>query len=231
MAFSAGTLDFLFENRLNNSRAWFEAHKEDYRRLVLAPLQELVRALTPCVLEIDGELATEPRVDRTICRIRRDTRFSHDKSLYRDNMWIIFKRGRMHGTEMPGLYFEISERGFEYGCGYYAASASYMSAYRSLILAGDAAFERARRAFEHQKVYALTGGCYKRPHYPDQPEQLRAWLERRQICFTAQSADFPLLFSQGLADKLAEDFRLLAPIYRFLLRAAQVERQHQARTP
>ena len=114
---------------------------------------------------------------------------------------------------------------------YYAASASYMSAYRSLILAGDAAFERARRAFEHQKVYALTGGCYKRPHYPDQPEQLRAWLERRQICFTAQSADFPLLFSQGLADKLAEDFRLLAPIYRFLLRAAQVERQHQARTP
>ena len=146
-------------------------------------------------------------------------------------MWIIFKRGRMHGTEMPGLYFEISERGFEYGCGYYAASASYMSAYRSLILAGDAAFERARRAFEHQKVYALTGGCYKRPHYPDQPEQLRAWLERRQICFTAQSADFPLLFSQGLADKLAEDFRLLAPMYRFLLRAAQVERQHQARTP
>lgn len=231
MAFSAKTLDFLFENRLNNSREWFEEHKEDYRGLVLEPLQELVRALTPCMLEIDGDFVTEPRVDRTICRIRRDTRFSHDKSLYRDNMWVIFKRGRMHGTEMPGMYFEISEQGFEYGCGYYAASTSYMSAYRSLILSGDAAFERARRAFERQTVYELTGDCYKRPRYTGQPERLRAWLERRQICFTAQSADFPLLFSQGLADKLAEDFRLLAPIYQFLLRAAQVERQGQPHTP
>ncbi len=66
---------FLFENRLNNSREWFEAHKEDYRRLVLEPLQELVRALTPCALKIDGEFVTEPRVDRTICRIRRDAVF------------------------------------------------------------------------------------------------------------------------------------------------------------
>ena len=90
-----------------------------------------------------------------------------------------------------------------------------MNTYRSLILAGDTAFERARYTFERQAVYELTGDCYKRPHYPEQPEQLRAWLERRQICFTAQSADFPLLFSQGLADKLAEDFRLLAPIYQF----------------
>ena len=147
MAFSAKTLDFLFENRLNNSREWFEAHKEDYRRLVLEPLQELVRALTPCALKIDGEFVTEPRVDRTICRIWRDTRYTHDPSLYRDNMWIIFKRGgRMHGTDYPGFYFDLSGSGFGYGCGFYAASTGYMNTLRGLILEGDPDYRRAQRS-------------------------------------------------------------------------------------
>ena len=32
--FTKQTLDFLFENRLHDSKAWFEEHKEDYNRLV-----------------------------------------------------------------------------------------------------------------------------------------------------------------------------------------------------
>ena len=67
------------------------------------------------MLQIDPYLATEPRVDKTICRIRRDTVRSHDKTLYRDTMWIIFKRGKMHGAEVPGIYFEITPWGFQYG--------------------------------------------------------------------------------------------------------------------
>ena len=68
MPFSAKTLDFLFENRLHDSRIWFEEHKEEYQKQVLFPLQELVRQLTPHVLKIDSQFTTEPRVDRTICR-------------------------------------------------------------------------------------------------------------------------------------------------------------------
>ena len=30
---------FLVENRLHDSKAWFEAHREDYNRLVLEPLR------------------------------------------------------------------------------------------------------------------------------------------------------------------------------------------------
>lgn len=222
--FSAKTLDFLFENRLHDSREWFEEHKEDYRRLVLLPLQELVQELAPHMLEIDSELTTDPRVDRTICRIRRDTRYSHDKSLYRENMWIVFKRGKMHGTEVPGIHFELSGEGFNYGCGFYHASTSYMQTMRRLILDGDKTFQKARRAFEKQSLFKMEGDCFKRLHYPDQPKNLQLWLERRNIAFVSESKDFELLFSGRLGAKLTEDFKLLAPIYRFLLHTSQVER-------
>lgn len=218
--FSKETLDFLFENRLNDSRSWFEEHKDTYRRVVFDPLRDLVEALAPIMSEIDPNFTTDPRVDRTICRIRRDTRFSHDKSLYRDNMWIIFKRGKMHGTEVPGIYFEISQHGFEYGCGFYQASASYMRALRERILKQDPLFQNAQKALESQTVYQITGDCYKRAHYPDQPEPLRQWLERRELCITAQNKDFPLLFSDRLLPKLKQDLPILAPIYRFLLQTA-----------
>lgn len=218
--FSPKTLDFLFENRLQDSRAWFEAHKVDYRRHVLEPLRQLVEALTPSMLEIDARLTTEPKVDKTICRIWRDTRYSHDKSLYRDTMWIIFKRGKMHGTQVPGLYFEVSEQGFSYGAGFYHASTGYMNTLRRMVLAGTPAFTKADQVYRSQQIYQMNGVCFKRPRFTDQPQTLRLWLERRNIGFYADSHDYELLFSDQLADKLIADFRLLAPIYHFLLEAA-----------
>ncbi len=225
MPFSAKTLDFLFENRLQDSREWFLDHKEVYQAVLIEPMKELVQALTPVMMEIDGQLTTEPRVDKTISRLRRDTRYSHDKSLYRDTMWIIFKRGKMHGTEVPGIYFEITCDGFNYGCGFYHASAGYMNTMRKLILQGDPAFEKAQAAYLSQKLFQIEGERYKRPHYPHQPEETRQWLERRGLSFIAESNDFELLFSDRLSHKLEKDFRRLAPIYRFLLHTSQVERQ------
>ena len=94
MPISAKTLDFLFENKLNNSKEWYHAHKKEYTELVLRPLAELVVKLKPTMLELDPDLIVEPRVTRSISRIYRDTRFSKDKSLYRDNMWLIFIRDK-----------------------------------------------------------------------------------------------------------------------------------------
>ncbi|HIQ59228.1 MAG TPA: DUF2461 domain-containing protein [Candidatus Merdivicinus intestinavium] len=217
MPLSPKSLDFLFENRLHDSREWFEEHKEQYRELVVRPMAELVQELTPAALEIDPEFTTEPRVDRTISRVRRDTRFSRDKSLYRDNVWLIFKRGKMHGTELPGVYLEVTGQGFSYGCGFYSASTRYMNCLRELVLKDDPAFRKAQRAFSAQNVFVMEGECYKRPRFPGQPEEKRQWLERRNICFSADSRDFDLLFSGRLGQKAAEDLLLLKPVYEFLL--------------
>ncbi len=73
MPFSSETIRFLTENRRQNSRAWFEEHREEYELYVMEPLKELTAALGPYMRQIDEELTVEPRVDRTISRIRRDT--------------------------------------------------------------------------------------------------------------------------------------------------------------
>lgn len=220
MPFSQKTLEFLFENRLQDSREWFEAHKAEYNQLVIDPLKELVVRLTPCVLEIDDQLTTEPRVDKTISRIWRDTRYSHDKSFYRDNMWIVFRRGKMHGTEVPGVYFEITRDGFSYGYGFYHASTGYMNTFRKMITENDPSFRKAKGAFESQNTFIMEGDTFKRPRYASSPDGVRQWLEHRNISFNAYSGDFDLLYSDRLADKLIADYRMLAPVYQFLLHAA-----------
>ena len=178
--FSQKTLDFLFENRLHDSREWFAQHKKEYQELVIQPLRQLVMDLSPTMLELDPEFNTEPKVDKTICRVWRDTRYTKDPSLYRDHMWILFKRGgRMHGTDHPGMYVEINQDGFSYGCGFYYASTAYMSCLRERILAGDGAFQAAQEAYLGQKVFSMEGDCYKRPRYGHRSPEEQLWLERR----------------------------------------------------
>lgn len=218
---SPKTLDFLFENRLHDSKAWFEEHREDYRRLVAEPLTELTEALAPCLLAINPNLITDPR--RVISRIRRDTRFTKDKSLYRDNMWLSFKHHGAEGLEAPEIYFAFSGDGFEYGCGCYSASPAAMETLRQLVLSGHPDFKAAQKALDSQDVFHLCGDFYKRPRCPGKPEALRGWLERKNLYVGAESKDFALLFSEKLAEKLCEDFKLLAPAYRFLMTVAEVQ--------
>ncbi len=217
MPFSQQTLDFLFQNRMTDSREWFKAHRADYERLVRAPLVELTEALAPAMLEIDPLLTTAPK--SCISRIYRDTRFARDKSIFRDVMWCSFMRDKKVYHGLPGFYVEISPCGFQYGCGYYQASGASMEAIRGMIKTGDRAFREAKRAVDGQQIFALEDTRYKRTRHPQYPEPLRAWLDQRNICLNAASGDLELLFSGRLADKLAADFRLIAPLYAFLIEA------------
>ena len=213
--FSQKTLDFLFENRLRNSRSWFLEHKDEYTEYVLRPLTEMAVALTPAVSSIDDLIVTIPRVDKTISRIYRDVRFSHDKSLYREEMWLSFKRDKNAYPRYPEFFFALWPGGFSYGCGYYRASAETMETMRALIVKRDPAFARARTDYEAQQVFVMEGEMYKRSRYPDQPENIRNWLDRKNICFTAQSADISLLFSDALPQTVGERYKTLTSVYRF----------------
>lgn len=222
MPISVKTLDFLVENRLNNSRAWYQEHKEQYKELVLTPLIELVEQLAPTMREIDSRIIAEPRVDRSISRIYRDTRFSKDKSLYRDVMWIVFMRDKKIAYCPPGFFFEFSPSGFRYGCGYYYLPSDYMEAVRSLVLKHDRSFLRAQKVLREHPQFVLEGERYKRPHFPAASSEDREWLERKGLSVNCNSKDWALLFSEELAHTLAEGFQRLVPVYEFFLRAGSL---------
>lgn len=216
MPFTKETLDFLVENRLRNDRPWYNAHKDRFAEVVLQPFQELVVALAPTMRALDPLLDLTPKVDKTISRVYRDTRFTHDKSLFRDVMWIAFRRPRQAGPwESPVYWFELSPKGMAWGCGTYKAPTDFLSVMRARILADDPLFLRARRMIEQQDAFSLDGERYKRSKYPDLPESMKYWLDRKSVGLSTTSRDFELAFSNKLADRLAADFRMLHPMYQF----------------
>ncbi len=217
MAFTQDTLDFLFENKLNDSRAWFHEHHDIYERVVMAPLKELASRLEPFMLSVDPLIITSNR--RVISRINRDIRFTHDKSLYRSNMWLAYSRDKHQFGGVPAFYFEISLHGFDFGCGYYNMPAETLKTAKELILRDDPKFCEAFEAYNNQSVFTLYGDMYKKTKYPNVSDELKQWLDRKNIGFSAECDDFDLLFSDKLADYLIERWKYLEAPYEFLLKA------------
>ena len=138
--FCQRSLDFLYFNHLNNSKAWYAEHKEDFRQYLYDPFCDIVREMTPSMLQIDEGFITEPR--SVISRLYKDLRFAKDKtSLYRDCMWFTFMRDKNQMYGLPGFFFELSPYGFRYGCGYYCADAKSMASMRNLILSNSKSFQ------------------------------------------------------------------------------------------
>lgn len=215
MAFSERTTEFLFENRITDSKLWFEEHRAEYEELVLEPLRQLVRGLTPAMLELDPFFCCEPKIGKCISRIYRDTRYTRDKHVFRDAMWISFSRRRITTGGTPGFFFELSPRGLVWGCGYFQAAPVVMEVLRERVLAGDKHFLAAQRMLKKNPGFALSDERYKRSKYPQQPEELRRWLDLRNVCVLT-GGDLRLLTDPSLPEKLAADFKAMQPLYDFL---------------
>ena len=84
--FTQEAVDFLTDIRFNNNQTFYEANRERYETYVKAPLRALADEMAPVVQLIDPRLDTRP--GHTMSRIRRDTRFTKDKSPFRDHVWL-----------------------------------------------------------------------------------------------------------------------------------------------
>ena len=89
MPFSQETLDFLFENRMHDSKAWYQEHKADYKRYVAEPFSEFILTLAPTMLAIDDAFPVNPK---RFSRLYKDARFSKGGPIFRDNVWCMFAR-------------------------------------------------------------------------------------------------------------------------------------------
>ncbi len=215
--FTKEALEFLLENRMNNSKLWYDSHKDVYKKYVYNPFAELVLELAPTMTGIDDRIITIP--SKIISRVRRDTRFTKDKTLYRDHIWIVFLRDKSQMASSPCYWFELGQGGISYGVGYYGAEKVSMDHMREMILDGHPAFINAFSCYESQSEIVIGGEMYKRSKFPDQPEKLRLWLDRKNIFFENAQKGFGPAFSKALPDHLKNSFLKLKPIYDFFCMA------------
>lgn len=212
--FTADGLKFLFENRMRNDKEWYDSHKYIYKEAIYNPFVQLINELAPTMMEIDSQIITIP--SKIISRVRRDTRFTKDKTLYRDNAWFVFLRDKKAMSTSPCYWFELNQKGSSYGIGYYGAQTSSMINMRDMIVNNHPAFLKALNYYESQSQFVIGGEMYKRSKFPDQPENLKTWLDRKNIYFECVQNDFNLAFSKELPHVLKKGFLELKPIYDFL---------------
>ena len=77
----------------NNTRQWFEKHKADYETYVKNPSIDFVTAMGEVLTKIAPGIHAIPKVNQSLFRINRDTRFATDKSPYKTNLGILFWEG------------------------------------------------------------------------------------------------------------------------------------------
>jgi len=217
--FTQDTLDYLNEVKKNNSKEWFSENKERYNESLLLPLKEFVMQLRDVMLDIDAQFEVEPRVDRTISRIYRDTRFSKDKSLYKDRAWVTFKKKGQSNVDYPAFFFEVSPVGFCYGMGFYSASVKSMRAIREKIDAEEKSFVQLVDEIDRQKVFSPEGELYKKNRYQGFDAKLADWYNRKNLYLIHHSEHVSELFVADFIEKMKEDYRALKAFYRFFTQA------------
>ena len=214
--FPKRAVDFLRELRENNNKAWFEDHRGEYQEYLLKPLQNLSADLSEFMLTIDLHFEIRPTVNKTISRIYRDTRFSKDKSPFRDTMWITFKRPNNDWKNAPAYFFEISPDSYRYGMGFYSASKETMDRLREMIAKRQKEFLKAISFLSKQKVFVVEGEKYKRILNNNIPEDFQDWYQRKNLYLVCNRKADDRLFSRKLLKDLESDFSLIAPFYNFL---------------
>ena len=112
------TFSFLQNLRDNNSRDWFETHRADYEALWLNAGLDLIAALGPICEGMSPRLFAVPKLNQSLRRLNRDTRFSKDKSPYQPWLHIILSTGPAF-NKVPGVHILLSPDGLGYGAGQY----------------------------------------------------------------------------------------------------------------
>lgn len=222
--FSPQTFDFLMENRFMNSKEWFHEHKSIYDEHVLKPLTELAIEMAPAMEMMDPTIVTIPKINKVLSRIYRDTRFSKDKSLFRESMWLSYKKDKKEYPHYPEFFVVMNPQMLLFGCGYYWMQPKTMEKVRELVLSAHPAYKKAQKAYDRQSVFRMEGDYYKRTKYPDETEKKREWLDKKNICFTHYSTDFSLVFSDELGDYLCRNLVLMKDVYDFLILAENMAR-------
>lgn len=127
---------FLRELQRNNNKVWFEANKARYEEGIVKPALLFAEALGEKVGAFSPHVRAEPRIGGSLFRIRRDVRFSRDKSPYKTHIGVRLRDERFQNgakCEGPLYYVELDASAARFGVGLKSFAAQELVAYRSAL--------------------------------------------------------------------------------------------------
>jgi uncharacterized protein (TIGR02453 family) len=210
---------FLRDLAAQQTKAWFEANKPVYERELKQPLVALVETVA-AQFEADGVTLTGD-AKRSLFRINRDVRFSHDKSPYKTNAAAVWFRPGGGKTGSGVLYFHLAVDGCFMGAAFYRPDPDVLGSIREGIRMRPESFHSVVKTLgesgltldPEDSLSRMPRGFEDMAESPVAPFlQLRSFMVRRPL--TRQQVAAP-----GLAGVLAAFAAEAMPLLQFGWRA------------
>lgn len=212
--FKPDMVDFMMKIRCSNSKAFMDANRAEYIEKVRSPYYAFIDALTSTALDIDPQMEVRP--SKVLSRIFRDTRFSRDKSPYRDHHWIAFRHAGEPREQSLMFWFEIRIENISWGLGFWGENRPALDLLRRRMLSDPGELLSLSEQLR-KRQFALAGDSYKRMPVPEQLDpRLLPWYTRKELLIIRQGINPHWVFEPGIVKRLADDFLALKPAYRLL---------------
>ncbi|MDR3773543.1 MAG: DUF2461 domain-containing protein [Terracidiphilus sp.] len=204
-------LKFLRGLEKHNDREWFQSRKAIYEAELKEPMLAIVRKITDAMMEFAPHHVRP--AEKSLFRIYRDTRFSHNKLPYKTHVAAWWSHMGMEKTSGAGYYFQVSPKGVVIAAGAYMPEKEQLAAIRHWLLENHAEFRKilarpaVKKAFQEFEGEALT-----RPPkgFPCEHPAMDLIKQKQWGLSTTVAAETAL--EPNFAQTVIKHFKLLAPL-------------------
>ncbi|MCR5296598.1 MAG: DUF2461 domain-containing protein [Clostridiales bacterium] len=214
--FTDDTIQFFLDLKFHNSTDYFHANHDRYIETVQSPFYEFISDLAPDMLKIDPRMEVRPH--KALSHIHRDTRFSRDKSPYRDHLWLLFRREAEPRDKSLMYWFEFGPERLSWGMGFWGENREALDLFRKRMRANpDGTMALIDDLDLEARGMMLDGTAFKRMEVPAEiPERLKRWYLVKDMYISKINPDYRMAFSDRILKEVRKDFVSLAPLYRLL---------------
>ena len=215
---------FFRELKAHNERAWFEDNKQRYRDSVQAPMSAFIEAMAPRMKKISKHFICDPRPNGgSMFRIHRDMRFSKDKRPYKENAACHFRHAQARDVHAPGFYMHFAPDGILFGGGSWMPEPDALAKIRGAIAAKPAAWKKVVGDRALRKHFdAIEGEALSRPPRGFDPDHPLIEDIKKKSFFALRREGVKLAQSPRLVGTVADSFRAVSPLMKFLCGALDV---------
>jgi uncharacterized protein (TIGR02453 family) len=221
--FTKQTFAFLSSLADNNTREWFDEHRQDYEDCVREPALDFISDMAEVMPAISKHFRAVPKkVGGSLMRVQRNLRFSRDKTPYKTNIGIHFRHEVGKDVHAPGYYVHIAPGECFVGAGLWHPEADVLFRIREGILKNGGAWLAARDNKAFRKQFSLEGDMLTNAP--------RGYAKDHPMLEDLKRKDFIALAALNQVEVTSKDFRSLVverfkqaePYMRFLCSAVEL---------
>lgn len=217
--FPPDAVAFLEGLAAHNNRQWFEAHRRQYEGALIAPARAFITDMGQMLAQMAPGIHADPRFNRSIFRVARDTRFAKDKTPYKQHLGLWFWEGAGPRMACPGFYLHLEPPRVMLGAGMYRFARDQLHPYRQAVVdpkLGPRLAEAATRL--EAEGLRLDGARYKRtPRGFDGGHPNARWLLHDGLYAGLDEPLPPELHQPSFLDWCFERWARMLPLHLWLM--------------